>query len=483
MHGKSSRVSGRQSLYLLSGILAAAALPVARAAAQTAVNTNDVYLSQVEYSDDAGTDISPNGQLLINTGDASLSGGYINVANSSGTWIVQNMPVVAGMPDEAAEFPLGTADGTNDTGQGMSLSVDVSSSPLISFTPTAPTSVTVSGEDVEDDEGEGAAANPSPVSASNLSFSINGQNRIAVDLGVPNVQAANNQCAPAAIANALAWLKANKGLNIPDPNVPGRGALAGTLKNPSAPTGATYATNTLLVPNGGANTSAFAGGVATYQTSETTGDSLVGQLDLTMQRTSQNRARFYNATGQNTNAGVNGQPQVVGTELYLGSVGDAPVVKIDTQGNVVSATNGGITSNNLNAAGSTNVTANFLYNELSAGAAVKVGYTGHATDLIATGSILGQPWVFLQSDLAQTPQNDSLDQKLNLLANLPAGLSNASSIPEFSYLNETAQTFPGLGVSVLNAIAISVVPEPSAVALVFGIGAILLVRPRRRAAV
>jgi hypothetical protein len=62
-------------------------------------------------------------------------------------------------------------------------------------------------------------------------------------------------------------------------------------------------------------------------------------------------------------------------------------------------------------------------------------------------------------------------------------LSNASSIPEFSYLNETAQTFPGLGVSVLNAIAISVVPEPSAVALVFGIGAILLVRPRRRAAV
>jgi hypothetical protein len=37
---------------------------------------------------------------------------------------------------------------------------------------------------------------------------------------------------------------------------------------------------------------------------------------------------------------------------------------------------------------------------------VKVGYTGHATDLIATGSILGQPWVFLQSDLAQTPQND-----------------------------------------------------------------------------
>jgi hypothetical protein len=457
--------------------LAIAALFARRAPGQTAVNSNDIYLDQVEYASGAGTDVSPTGQLIINTSDASLSGNYINIADGNGNWLVQNMPVVNGVNKEAAEIPLGTPDGTNDTGDSMKLSVDVTPTPIVTFgSPTVPVSFTVKGEDVEDNGGQGAPGNPGPVAASNIAFSINGQNRLAVELGMPSVQTADNQCGDSALANALTWLKNNKGLNIPDPNVPGRGALTGTLKDASNPAAGNYAANTVLVPGGQPNIGSFDSTtkMATYQTSEKLGTSLVGQLDLLSGRSSNNRAEYFDAKGTDQNEGTSANQQVTAAELYLSNAGDANVVNIDTQG-IAKITNGGITDNLLG----TTVSGDFLYNEMAVkGAAVKVGYFGHAVNVVATGSILGATFVFLQSDLAQTGV-DPLDQNLNTLTNLPDGLTNASSIAEFSYLDPQFQVLTGLSVRALDDIAISVVPEPGMLGACLG-GAMLLAMRRRR---
>ena len=53
-----------------------------------------------------------------------------------------------------------------------------------------------------------------------LTFST-GLFSLTYQLGHSNVQAAKNQCAPAAVANSLTWLKDTKGLRVPDPNIPG----------------------------------------------------------------------------------------------------------------------------------------------------------------------------------------------------------------------------------------------------------------------
>jgi hypothetical protein len=491
MHGSSLSTRRRTSIVLASactGLFAIAWPAVSSADTPFGLsNSNDLIVNQVDYENDAGSDVSSNAQLIINqaqvASESGISGGYVNIADSNGNWLAQNVPMLSGTPFVSAEVPLATADGVNDSGQNIGYQVEVSQQPQASFTTVSTTNFTIGGEDVEDDEGEGAPVKPAKVGKSGVQFTIGGTNRFAiVSQAMPNVNAANNQCAPASIANALQYLKNTKGLKIPDPNVAGRGALAGTLKDPSKPAGATYAANTVLVPNG-QNTSAVNGAAivlpfGNYTTNETAGSSLVGQMDLAMSRFSQNRARYYtnnNNPAGNANDGVGGQDQNNGTEKYLGGVGDAGVVQIDTQGNIIAATNAGITNSNK---GGT-ITADFLYNELNGGAAVKVGYNGHATDLVATGSILGQPFVFLTSDFAQTPQNDALDAKLNLLANLPNGFTNADSIPEFSFLVEGTQTLPTLGVGIINAIAINVVPEPGVMALAFG-GATLLLRRKRR---
>src|SRR5208282_3063444 len=182
----------------------------AHALGQIAVtSSNDVAFTQVQYQFDDGsggdtTDDSATGEVILNEAqiahDTGVSNGFVNIANSSGQWVAQNIPVVSGVPYLAAEFNLGVSDGTDEEGQNMNFSVDVSSTPIISFTPTGATTFDVAAEEEDGGEGFGAAAAGgagAPPTIASLVFNPMGLNRSTVQLGHQNVQAATNQCAPA----------------------------------------------------------------------------------------------------------------------------------------------------------------------------------------------------------------------------------------------------------------------------------------------
>jgi hypothetical protein len=257
-----------------------------------------------------------------------------------------------------------------------------------------------------------------------VTFLGGGLINLTLQPGHPNVQAADNQCGPAALANELAFLNTSLGLNIPDPNVPGRG-------DPS--------NGNLFVPNGAGM--------------ETAGNSLVGRLDIAIGRNSTSR------TSGNTTTGTT---QVNGLLSYLGSarVNDAGKVGVTYQGNIPgpTQTQAGITATSQGA----NVTASYIFNNLAAGNTVKLGMSGHAVDVIGAGTILGVPWVLYNSDLKQTPI-DATDAALG-------------TNPTFAFLvNNTLVGEVGTP-QVFNDISVQVVPEPRLLSLVLlgGVGLTML---------
>ncbi|MGA2443615.1 MAG: PEP-CTERM sorting domain-containing protein [Tepidisphaeraceae bacterium] len=489
-----------------------------RAGAQVQVTAGQgVTFQQVDFDfDNASPDISNTGQVSANYSQLSaatgITGGYLNVVNGSG-WAVQNVPVNPTMPNMDTTFNLNTADGTTDTSTNEE--VFYSASPLTSAPSASATNFSVTA-DSYNAQGEGAnRGDPlAPPPSGVVSFNALGITKAAIEVGVPNVNTADNQCAPSAIANGLAYLKTTYGLNVPDPNVPGRGALAGTLQNPSQPTGATYAANTLLVPTPptplGPNSSTQTFSPApspnpfkpanplpygNYTTNEVAGNSLVGQMDLLMGRSSQNRAEYFDQvatpntpnpgttyTVEDTNDGVVGTNQLKGLEQYLVNNADANRVLVQYQNyNGTSVTDPGVAG----IAAPANVSVqgtNYIYNQILAGNMVKLGYQGHATDVIAAGYILGAPWVLLQSDLQQTPQNDSTDFTIGNNGNLGQfGL-------EFGFLVTNAGINGGAlslyGVSgtpqVINDISVAVVPEPMSLGILLLGGVGVLARRNRR---
>jgi hypothetical protein len=401
--------------------------------AQSAVTQGEgVSFLQDEFEfDGQPADMSATGTVMVDPAAllsaTGMSSGYLNVQDSSG-WVVQNLPVNSTIGTLSTEFNLGTADGMNDTG-GLNFSVDISSNPLTTFSPTSPTPFSV-GLNTYDEQGEGAiAGNPAPPAANAISFQAGGLVNLTLQVGHPNVQAADNQCGPAALANALAFLSATRGLNIPDPNVAGRG-------DPS--------TGNLFVPNGAGK--------------EAMGNSLVGRLDIAIGRPSTSR------TSGNTTTGTE---QVNGLMTYLGSarVNDAGSVSIKYQGNIPGPTQSqaGITATSQGAS----VTSSFIFNQLSAGATIKLGMQGHAVDVIGSGNILGIPWVLYNSDLKQTPidANDAL----------------LGTNPTFAFLvNNTLVGEVGTP-AVFNDISVGAVPEPG-VFYMLALGAGVLTAFARRKA-
>ncbi|MDP9175486.1 MAG: PEP-CTERM sorting domain-containing protein [Planctomycetota bacterium] len=492
------------------------------ASAQVQVTSGQgVTFQQLDFNfDNTSPDVSNTGQISADYSQLSaatgITNGYLNVVNGSG-WAVQNVPVNTNLSHMDTTFNLNTPDGTTDT--STSEQVFYSATPLASAPSASPTNFSVTA-DPYNAQGEGAnRGNPAaPPPSGVVSFNTLGLTKTAIEIGVPNVNAADNQCAPAAIANGLAYLKTTYGLLIPDANVPGRGAFAGTLKNPSQPTGATYAGNTLLVPTPpaplGPNSSTqtfspapsatpFKPGTplpyGNYTTNEVAGSSLVGQMDLLMGRSSQNRAEYFDQvatpnspgpgttyTVQDTNAGVNGTNQLKGMEQYLVNNNDANIVQVQYQNY-----NTGTFGNTVTDPGVAGIAApqdvsaqgtNYIFNQIMAGNMVKVGYRGHATIAVAAGYILGAPWVVLQSDLQQTPQNDSTDSIIGNNGTLGQyGL-------EFGFLVNNAGINGGAlslyGVSgtpqIINDISVAVVPEPVSVGLLVLGGLGLMSRRHRR---
>lgn len=183
------------------------------------------------------------GQFGRVVADRSVLGGsgFVNVADSSGEWLVRNLPILDAATMDSnmmtTKYDLKTADGS--PAGSRSYYVDYSSSPsddLSDFLPGLPTylpytvspsiyaaggvpaGATWSGADTLDSYLDG------PTNAdlnTNLGFNLAGLNQAKFQKNHPNEQAANDQCAPMAVANSLQFLENTTDINIPHNHAPG----------------------------------------------------------------------------------------------------------------------------------------------------------------------------------------------------------------------------------------------------------------------
>lgn len=177
------------------------------------------------------------GGVGVFSASTALSDGFVNVFDASNNWLVQNLPVGFGMTEapwisDSMELPV--PDGVM---QGSISGLKVEYDTVIN-TSGAPT---VSGATVSVgivDSAIGGVDNIAPMEGRFLPPVIGGNPfgnnifELNYQFGHPNVQAALNQCAPAAVANSLQWLENTYGLNVPHPNdkgLKGDGTLVGQL--------------------------------------------------------------------------------------------------------------------------------------------------------------------------------------------------------------------------------------------------------------
>jgi hypothetical protein len=348
----------------------------------TQLVTTGVSVRQVAFTwDGARVPESNTGEFVVDAGrvlaQSGASSGYVNVTTSQG-WVVQNLPIRAEFSEHpiSIDFKLASRGGRDVP--ALNTDVRFSRLPLISFAAVGgvgggsagaarAASATTVGESEYNGQGFGATAPkgvPAPPAPGLLRFlasllrPLGAVFSMCYQPGHDNVQAARNQCAPASVANSLAWMKAKQGLEIPDPNVPG-------LRD---------------------NTS------------------LVGKLDLAMGRVA------GGVTGKDRRVGdpVRGSQHLRGKLSYL--AGKKPPVVVSHQGgDDVDGTKGfaagGLTSTGRGA----RVTADFIISEICKGEDVELGFLyrngGHFVNVTGAGRILGVPWITYVSDHVQSDQD------------------------------------------------------------------------------
>jgi hypothetical protein len=442
--------------------------------------------------DDDTVDVTSFGTVQVDaatlTSTFGISSGYLNLVDSSGNWVTENLPVSSTDGFDAGSIDLETPDGQTDTLDGLK----VSFTPAPLFTPpnTGPTlSFSITPQTANNGGFDGGAAGA--ISGPTLSFSLSGVTYSASQAGIPNVQSADNQCGPAAIANDLTWLATqygvSKGVTIPNPNVTGR--YGQTSYNSGV-------SNT-LVPNGNANSTSIVGGPlnnpkAPQENAAVAPTPLVANLDQTMGRLDSARAPVWVYNGVTTkyadaNAGVVPSLIVQGAAQYIANVGDTNKLGIYTQGTYLFAHPAATTAGVAVAYNNSVPTMTTIINALADGDTVMGGYYytnggGHAIDIIAAGYTNGVPWLKLQSDWAQTRSNPNGDPLDGLLT------TNGSSAVKFSYVQPTAAGLTlndGYGNASLQTIIVmypigNAVPEPSTWALLITGGIGLAVAQWRR---
>lgn len=459
----------------------------------------------------------------------NFAAAYLNVVDDTGNWVVQNMPVSnGGLTGNATSLTLGNV---NAAVNSFDARIAVSDEPLRVAPNPAKKTFTV-GQTTQNAQGNfqapAAPANgldpkPAAPAAGLVTFVAGGKNDVKKSGLFPNVQAADNQCGPAAVANALTYMSL-KGLKGEYTNVAGRGALRGTVQlvndpatgntvsdipplrntpvyippDPRAPLPPPFPPPAINLPTHVADTSytqaLFNTGLvtppgATYVSNELAGNSVVGRLDLFARRVSDNRPRFYyrvdeydNSPIVDGNQGTSPQQQLNALMKYVSLDADASKQAVvtyqysSTFGQLltdpnVAGVNAPIDKSDVDGGGKSSVTFSFILDALQRGDAIVLGRTGHATNVVAAGYTLDQPWVVMQSDLLQTPDdpNDAL-----------IGFGNGL---EFSYLSlDDNKDFKLLNVSgtpiVQDVIVISI-PEPTALSLAV-IPAVFMRRRSRR---
>ncbi len=343
--------------------------------------TTGVSVRQVAFTwEGARTPESNTGEFVVDVArvlrQSGSSSGYVNVTTSQG-WVVQNLPIRRELGERPISIDFKLAARAGRDIPSVPTDVRFSRLPLISFATVggegagsaamaraANASAALVGESEYNGQGFGATAPkgvPAPPAPGLLRFlkrllqPLGAVFSMCYQPGHDNVQAARNQCAPASVANSLAWMKAKQGLEIPDPNVTG------------------------LRDNG----------------------SLVGKLDLAMGRVA------GGATGTDRRVGntVSGTQHLRGKLSYL--AGKKPPVVVSHQGG------GGVDGTKpFAAAGLTStgrgarVTAEFIISEICKGEDVELGFLypngGHFVNVTGAGRVLGVPWITYVSDHVQS---------------------------------------------------------------------------------
>jgi len=379
-------------------------------------------IAAVEQLDTNATDPSGSniqtleGEFAIN---ANAGSGYLNVLDASGNWVVQNLLLgVSGMSGQITDRMSLLAGTTNLSSEN--LTADLSATPLTSFNTSIASSLsdtvstlgvtemtlaiggTVTNSTLTDSE-DGISLNP----AGNVAFG-GGANSITFQTGHQNVEAAVNQCAPAAVANSLTYLGVNPLGNNP-----------GSFGSPQIP----YA------------------------------NSLVAALDVAMGRS---------ATG--CNGGPCGVWPLLGKLNYIGQ---NPSLAANLTVNYQDATTGqGLTGNQTNN-GVTAVyqgrpTWSYIQSELAAGEDVELDIQWtcgtainpqtcrHYVEVTGAGTILGQQWITTVSDQLQ-------------------GQVGGTNTTQFDWVTGN-NGLPGWGTgAIIDQVITESTPEPGTIALL-GIG-------------
>lgn len=346
--------------------------PAWAAAAEITVTPDDgVIFKQLDFPEDSEPLLNSNVglfelnliQLRLNT---ALPAGFINIS-SDGDWLVKNMPVqsVSSYPYShlSTRFDLGVQNGTDVS--MLDAIITYSDELLLSPPSSTPNQFSVNSESVVQggltDAVLGSQAGMSSrevPSLSSVTYPDTTNNRTSFQWDHPNIEAAQNQCLPASVANSLQFLENTTDLKVPHPNTMG-------LK--------------------GDNT-------------------LVGQLDQWMQRNASSRrsgpaTSIYNGIiGKLQYLASNDLHDRVSTR-HWGILGDTDY-DVHLNGNTASSDGQG-----------KKLSVDSLIDALDGGEDCEAGYFypngrggwgGHAVDLVAAGYIAGKPFMIESSDLNQT---------------------------------------------------------------------------------
>ena len=353
---------------------------------------NGVALSQITFLFHvSGIEPSATGEVDVNVPEliakTGMSSGFINIVTSGTGWVVQNLPILPSYPykDISTRFNLSVSPGTKVS--SLIAAVCYSSGPLMDA-PTGGTFLSylvgsigynAQGRCPGDYKDTGCliTADPSPPAIS-IKFP-GGLLYAAYQTFHENVQAADNQCVPAAVANNFTWLKTIYGTPIPDANDPG-------LRN--------------------------------IQKNEKGNIPLVGNLDMTMWSQDEIAGRYANVTdgsqGRVQGNAVDAYYQALGYMTYLQghNILNLTLEHQGTSGQFTGANNyifGKLTTTGQGAI----VDPTYIIDQISGGSAVSGGIDypgggGHEVSIIGAGTILGAPFILYVSDHLQTP-NDPTD--------------------------------------------------------------------------
>jgi hypothetical protein len=352
-----------------------------------------ISLSQITFAfdDESNTEPSASGQADVNvpqlTTATLLSSGFINIVTAAG-WVGQNLPILPGYPysDISTRFNLTVDPGT--VVPSLNAAICYSPDPFSTAPTDPPNQIFPVGSTTYNAQGkcpgntEGAACGiktDPPPPAIEIKF-LGGLFSFFYQPNHPNLQAADNQCAPAAFANNFTWLKTTYGTAIPDPNVVGlrniqnKNALVGKLDM-------TFWSGPDYPP---ADPKDPCGKVAGRYADMTQG--LFGRLDGCAVTS------YWETIGSMT--------YLISNNLTLKYYHQGTSGRFDGTQNIVLGSLSSIGKGQY-------VDPQFIFNEIKDGAAIEGGFQydegGHEVSIVGAGSILGAPFILYVSDHEQTP--------------------------------------------------------------------------------